>query len=428
MHFSALTCTVKKVVRAVFYTEEVYWVKDNEAETTEEHDQFSTDTDWSGERDLGETSNRKMWWRRIPFKQDSPAGDAGNVRRAAPNDSITLNLNAQFKIAHWRVDGPFADNALDLYACNLLRSLPCSPFPSIPAIRHLLLRPWQPPLPTHGLKRGQAPERHPSPPPSPPSPPTPARPRRPPTPLTAPLYPARLCPSRTSPRPPRTHPITPPRSSTTTPRTTFPVVTGVATCTRHAPAPAVPPHRTHPDDAHCGYDGHSHAQYAPQPFPIAHGGYVPYPLPGTILSAPMAPPQGGGGAGVIQTVLAIRERFQSLHHGHEYVKKEDCATNAASSSAHTRVPAKGSSPHKRGSLLHPPPGLGPAPTPPPPPRPPITAPLIPIPRLAPKGLQNGSASHSGTPNAESEPEAVWCGLAALGVEGWEKGVGGARAQ
>ncbi|KAJ7794878.1 hypothetical protein B0H13DRAFT_2689532 [Mycena leptocephala] len=32
-----------------------------------------------------------------------------------------------------------------------------------------------------------------------------------------------------------------------------------------------------------------HVQYAPQPFPIAHGGYVQYPLPGTILSTPMAP-------------------------------------------------------------------------------------------------------------------------------------------
>ncbi|KAJ7862533.1 hypothetical protein B0H13DRAFT_2566271 [Mycena leptocephala] len=32
-----------------------------------------------------------------------------------------------------------------------------------------------------------------------------------------------------------------------------------------------------------------HAQYAPQPFPIEHGGYVQYPLPSTILSTPMAP-------------------------------------------------------------------------------------------------------------------------------------------
>jgi hypothetical protein len=78
-------------------------------------------------------------------------------------------------------------------------------------------------------------------------------------------------------------------------------------------APPPPPAQYHPhphahsDDAHRGYDGHPHprAQYAPQPFPIAHGGYVLYPLPGTILSAPMAPPKGGGGgAGVIQVVHA----------------------------------------------------------------------------------------------------------------------------
>ncbi|KAJ7828644.1 hypothetical protein B0H13DRAFT_2437284 [Mycena leptocephala] len=71
------------------------------------------------------------------------------------------------------------------------------------------------------------------------------------------------------------------------------------------PAQYHPHPHAHPDDAHRGYDGHPHphTQYAPQPFPIAHDGYVPYPLPGTVLSTPMAPPQGGGGgAGVIQVV------------------------------------------------------------------------------------------------------------------------------
>jgi hypothetical protein len=49
------------VSREVFHTKEVQWAKDNEAETTEEHDQCSTGIDVSGERDLGETDNRKMW-------------------------------------------------------------------------------------------------------------------------------------------------------------------------------------------------------------------------------------------------------------------------------------------------------------------------------------------------------------------------------
>ncbi|KAJ7483872.1 hypothetical protein B0H11DRAFT_1807134 [Mycena galericulata] len=82
----------------------------------------------------------------------------------------------------------------------------------------------------------------------------------------------------------------------------------------HAHAP--PPHgyHHHPDDAQRAYEHGHHAQtqqqhhYAhPAAFP---GGYVPYPLPGTILSAPMAPPQGAGangnggagGGGVIQVV------------------------------------------------------------------------------------------------------------------------------
>ncbi|KAJ7079542.1 hypothetical protein C8R44DRAFT_824756 [Mycena epipterygia] len=66
-----------------------------------------------------------------------------------------------------------------------------------------------------------------------------------------------------------------------------------------------PPHAYHDDR----YEHHQHPHYAPPaPFPIQHSGYVPYPLPGTILSAPMAPPaqNGGGqqqqGGGVIQVV------------------------------------------------------------------------------------------------------------------------------
>ncbi|KAF7375799.1 hypothetical protein MSAN_00469600 [Mycena sanguinolenta] len=77
----------------------------------------------------------------------------------------------------------------------------------------------------------------------------------------------------------------------------------------YAPPPPPPAHaQTHP---HPGYAPHPHderyahaahaPQYAPQPFPITHGTYVPYPLPGTILSQPMAPPPGGG-AGAIQVI------------------------------------------------------------------------------------------------------------------------------
>ncbi|KAJ7654236.1 hypothetical protein B0H17DRAFT_1100180 [Mycena rosella] len=63
---------------------------------------------------------------------------------------------------------------------------------------------------------------------------------------------------------------------------------------RYAPHPHAPhPHAPHPHDP----DAHG-------PFPIQHAGYVPYPLPGTILSAPMAPPQNGQQqqGGVVQVV------------------------------------------------------------------------------------------------------------------------------
>ncbi|KAJ7897768.1 hypothetical protein B0H13DRAFT_813653 [Mycena leptocephala] len=88
-------------------------------------------------------------------------------------------------------------------------------------------------------------------------------------------------------------------------------------------------------------------------------------------------------------------------------------------------------PHKRGPLAsftlrsrsppqaqpyqtpahYPPPGLAPRPTPRLPPRTPLTTPLISIPRLAPKGPQNRSASHSGTPNPK-RPIRVRCSRSA----------------
>jgi hypothetical protein len=98
----------------------------------------------------------------------------------------------------------------------------------------------------------------------------------------------------------------------------------------YTPPPPPLPTQYHPyPNKHHRYDGH--AQYVPQPFPIAHGGYVPYR---TILNVPMAPTQSsGGGAGVIQVVHTDRRGdeaqrsyeakvFQLLHHGYEYVEKE----------------------------------------------------------------------------------------------------------
>ncbi|KAJ6502718.1 hypothetical protein C8R47DRAFT_969627 [Mycena vitilis] len=52
--------------------------------------------------------------------------------------------------------------------------------------------------------------------------------------------------------------------------------------------------QAHPDERH-HYDPHAQQQYA-QPY----GAYVPYPLPGTILSAPQG---GGGGAGAAVQVI-----------------------------------------------------------------------------------------------------------------------------
>ncbi|KAJ7149409.1 hypothetical protein C8R43DRAFT_1007034 [Mycena crocata] len=71
-----------------------------------------------------------------------------------------------------------------------------------------------------------------------------------------------------------------------------------------------PPHaqqqqqQYHPDDPQAPrYDPHAHGHPYPAPYGIQHGGYVPYPLPGTILSAPMPPPAGSQqGQGVIQVV------------------------------------------------------------------------------------------------------------------------------
>ncbi|KAJ7443699.1 hypothetical protein FB451DRAFT_1413534 [Mycena latifolia] len=60
---------------------------------------------------------------------------------------------------------------------------------------------------------------------------------------------------------------------------------------------APPPQAYHPPPPHDErYGAHPHAHHYAQGYPMQHAGYVPYPLPGTILSAPMAPPSQNGGA------------------------------------------------------------------------------------------------------------------------------------
>jgi hypothetical protein len=87
-----------------------------------------------------------------------------------------------------------------------------------------------------------------------------------------------------------------------------------------APPPPLAHAQYHPHrDDHRGYDHHALAQYAPQPFPIAHGEYVLYPLPGTILSAPMAPPSGGPGGGSVGGGSVI----QVVHTGNATTKLSD---------------------------------------------------------------------------------------------------------
>ncbi|KAJ7919851.1 hypothetical protein B0H13DRAFT_1987695 [Mycena leptocephala] len=74
------------------------------------------------------------------------------------------------------------------------------------------------------------------------------------------------------------------------------------------PAPYHPPPHPHPDD-HGHAHGYAHS-YAPQPFHMTHGPYVPYPLPGTVLSAPQMShgDAGAGGAGVGGIPRSVRRR------------------------------------------------------------------------------------------------------------------------
>ncbi|KAJ7907967.1 hypothetical protein B0H13DRAFT_2662183 [Mycena leptocephala] len=202
----------------------------------------------------------------------------------------------------------------------------------------------------------------------------------------------------------------------------------------YAPPPPPPQYHPHPDDAHRGYDGHPHphAQYAPQPFPIAHGGYVPYPLPGTILSAPMAPPQGGGGAGGIQVVhtddaatkLSDRVRRRCFNccttdtstwrRSNLSPGKVLCNKCGLFERTHSR-PRPEQFPHKRGPLAsstlrsrsppqaqpYQPPAHYPPPGPAPPPANGSPNPNSSAPVNGANGQQNGSASHPGTPNPQA---------------------------
>ncbi|KAJ7477462.1 hypothetical protein FB451DRAFT_1454232 [Mycena latifolia] len=194
----------------------------------------------------------------------------------------------------------------------------------------------------------------------------------------------------------------------------------------HTPPPPPPqyhPHpHVHPDEHHRSDD---HAQYAPQPFPIAHGG------------GSMAPPQGSeGGAGGIQAVhtddvptkLSDRVRRRCFN---------CCTTNTTVQqmrplrSTHSRARPE-QFPHKRGPLasstlpLRSPPGRSPTKPPPTTPGPvsyPTSASAPPPSHGAPStpnpsapandfasvnsstnGQHNGSASHPGTPNCRQREE------------------------
>ncbi|KAJ7478369.1 hypothetical protein FB451DRAFT_1172698 [Mycena latifolia] len=61
----------------------------------------------------------------------------------------------------------------------------------------------------------------------------------------------------------------------------------------HPHAPPLPHQPGHPQDEQ--YGAHPHVHHYAQGYPMQHAGYIPYPLPGTILSAPMAPPSQNGG-------------------------------------------------------------------------------------------------------------------------------------
>ncbi|KAJ7913761.1 hypothetical protein B0H13DRAFT_2271032 [Mycena leptocephala] len=244
-----------------------------------------------------------------------------------------------------------------------------------------------------------------------PSPPI-ARPHDPPSPRSLPT-PAPPPPPASPPHPPQ-----PPRRHAAAPL--LRVRPGYPGGHKYTPPPPPLPaqYHRHPDK-HYRYDGH--AQYVTQPFPIAHGGYVPYR---TILNVPMAPTQSsGGGAGVIQVVHMDRDDAATKLSDREAKLCNKCGLFERT---HSR-PRPQQFPHKRGlpasltlrSHSPPPAQLYQTPVHYPPPGPrsyPASAPLqrrtlypnpsAPVNDFASangsaSGQHNGSASHPSTPDSQS---------------------------
>ncbi|KAJ7910054.1 hypothetical protein B0H13DRAFT_2661257 [Mycena leptocephala] len=277
---------------AIFHTKAVQWDKNNEAETKEEHAQCSP-VDGPFHDTALCTCNLLRGVHVMMYIADAQAIQTSIITsgsrptaHACPSDvspRITSSPPAAPSPADWHKS---LDSTVSPIASSHIQWRVPNPSP-----------PTRTPRPNTALRTNTAPPR----PPSPPSPPTLA----PSSSVSSLDRSVVSTPGRPSPPPPAhtSHPAVVQQRH----YATYDLPCGYQGGYMYAPPPAQyhPLPHAHPDDAHRGYDGHPHphAQYAPQPFPITHGGYVPYPLPGTILSVPMAPPQGGGsGTGVIQAV------------------------------------------------------------------------------------------------------------------------------